>query len=110
MVNAVNYPPLENLSIDPRENEYFALGIPMRLVLDSTIELQGHVLVSAADLKEKKGDFLSYKLELKEEEGKLRYLADVYFANGFLDHVEMKKYKEELQEFASLLQRTVVVR
>lgn len=110
LVNIVRYPPLENLAIDPRENEFFALGIPIRLVLDSTIDLSGRSIVSGADLKEKKGEFLSYKLELKQDQGKLRYTADVYFANGFLDNTEMKKYKGELQEFAGLLQRTVVVK
>jgi hypothetical protein len=110
LVNAIGYPPLDNLGADPRENEFFSLGIPIRLVLDCTIDLAGHVLVSAAGSKEKKGDYVTYKLEIKEEDGNLRYLADVYFANGFLDHLEMKKYRDELQEFASLLQRTVVVR
>jgi hypothetical protein len=110
LVNAVSYPPLENLGSDPRPNEFFALGIPVRLVLDTTVHLAGHVLVSPAEFKEKKGDFLSYTLQLKEENGKLRYFADVYFANGFLDSAEMKKYKQELQEFAAILQRTVIIR
>jgi hypothetical protein len=110
LLNVVSYPPLENLATDPKENEFFALGIPIRLVVDSTIDLSGHTLVTATDSKEKKGEFLSYKLDLKQDKGKLRYTADVYFANGFLDHAEMKKYKNELQEFAGLLQRTVVVK
>ena len=110
LVNAIGYPPLENLGVDPRENEFFALGVPIRLVLNSSIDLSGHVLVSPASLHEKKGQYITYKLEWKEEDGKLRYVADVYFLNGFLNHLEMRKYKEEMQEFASLLQRTVVVR
>jgi transglutaminase-like putative cysteine protease len=110
LINAVSYPPLENLAIDPRENEFFALGTPVRVVVDCTIEISGHSLLSPASTKEQKGKYVSYKVELKEDQGKLHYLADVYFANGFLDNTEMKKYKEELQSFATVLQRTVVMR
>lgn len=109
LVNSLSYPPLENLGVEPSQNEFFALGIPLRLVLDSTIDLGGRRVVTPPVSSEIRGAFVSYKLQWKEEAGKLHYFADVYFANGFLDSLEMKKYREELQEFASELQRTVVI-
>jgi hypothetical protein len=96
--------------VDPRENEFFGLGTPVRVIVDCTIEISGHSLLTPLATKEQKGKYVSYKVELKEDQGKLHYLTDVYFANGFLDNSEMKKYKEELQDFATVLQRTVVMR
>ncbi len=110
LINAVSYPPLENRAQDPQPNEFYSLGVPIRLVVESTIDLAGHVLVSSAVSREKKGEFVTYSVDLREESGKLKYLTDAYFANGFLNDSEMKTYRQELEEFSARIVRTVIVR
>jgi transglutaminase-like putative cysteine protease len=109
LLNAINYSPLEALAYDPQPDQYFSLGNPERFVTDCSVDLSGHKLITAPFKKTQTGKFITYTLELKEDGGKLRYLADTYFANGLLDPVEMKAYQQELRQFSQQLQRVAVV-
>ena len=110
LLNPVRYSAVDAAASEPRHNEYFALGLPIRLVFDSIVHLNGRLLAMSPLQAEKKGEYVTYQLYIKEEQGKLHYLADAYFANGFLDAEEMKKYTKEIREFAAQLQRTVLIR
>jgi len=110
LINAMKYQALDNLAVDPDAGHFFALGTPVRLVIEASADVNGRSLVSSPVHEENKGQYVRYKLDLSEEGGKIRYLADAFFVNGFLDDVEMKQYQKELREFASLIQRTVVIK
>lgn len=110
LINAMKYSALDNLALDPAAGHFFALGTPVRLVIEATADLNGRSIVSSPMREEKKGKYVTYKLDLAEDSGKIRYLADAFFVNGFLDDAEMKQYQQELREFAGLIQRTVVIK
>jgi hypothetical protein len=109
LLNAINYSPLTALAYDPQPDQYYSLGNPERFVTDCSVDLAGHKLITAPFKKTQTGKYITYTLELKEEGGKLRYLADTYFANGLLDPIEMKAYQQELRQFSQQLQRVAVV-
>ncbi|HEY4492865.1 MAG TPA: hypothetical protein VI958_12755, partial [Acidobacteriota bacterium] len=94
----------------PQPEQFFALGNPLRIVVEAEIDLAGHRLVTVPFKKDAKGTFVTYSFELEEREGKLRYLADAFFANGFLNDSEMKRCQQELRDFSALIQRTIIVR
>ncbi len=109
LLNTLNYPPMEGLAYDPQPDQYYALGNPERFVADCTLDLGGHKLITEPFKDEQKGNYVTYSMELKEDGGKLRYLADAYFANGLLDPEEMKQYQQELRQFSAKLQRMAVL-
>lgn len=110
LINPLHYEPVENLSLAPEPDQYFAVGDPVRIILQTEMDLGNRRLVSAPYQKEAKGKYVSYKLELLEKDGRLSYTADTYFANGFLTDAEMTEYQKELREFSGLLQRSVVLK
>ena len=109
LVNPVNYPAFDYLAYEPHPDEYYATGTAVRLIAESSVDLAGKKLVSAPVRSQKQGEFVSYSIELSEENGKLHYLADTYFANGLLADVELKRYQQELRELSALIQRVAVV-
>jgi hypothetical protein len=108
-VNPLRYSALDHLSPDPQPNQFFALGGPVRLILETRIDLSGGRATSNFFKQVGKNQFISYHLELSEKNKELLYFADAFFANGFLDHVEMRRYQKELREFSQLLERMVVI-
>ncbi|HSE40788.1 MAG TPA: DUF3857 domain-containing protein [Acidobacteriota bacterium] len=109
LLNALNYPPLDALAYDPQPDQYYGLGHPERVMADYSVDLAGHKLITVPFKKTQTGKYIAYTLELKEEAGKLHYLADTYFANGLLDPEEMKAYQTELRQFSQELQRIAVI-
>ncbi|HSP05661.1 MAG TPA: DUF3857 domain-containing protein, partial [Acidobacteriota bacterium] len=81
LINPVNYPALNHLAYEPHAGEYYATGSPIRMVTRCSVDLAAGKLISAPLKVEHNGEFISYKIELAEQGGTLRYLADTYFAN-----------------------------
>ena len=103
LLNALNYSSLDGLAYDPQPDQYYSLGDPERIVAESSVDLGGHKLITAPFKKTQTGNYITYTLELKEDAGKVHYLADTYFANGLLDPEEMKAYQKELREFSGTI-------
>src|SRR5262249_4707566 len=109
LVNTIRYPALEYLSIEPKPQQYLSLGSPVRVIVDATLDLAGHHLITNPVNSEKNGNYVAYKVELSEQQGKMHYFADAFFANGLLGDKEVQDGQQELRSFAALLNRTVVL-
>lgn len=109
LINPMNYPALDSLAYEPHPDAYYATGSPVRLVTEYSVDLGGMRLVSAPVKTSRRGEFVSYTMELSAKDGKLHYLADTYFANGLLNGAELKRYQQELYELSALIQRVAVV-
>jgi Transglutaminase-like superfamily len=110
LINPLNYRILEKLSYSPEPGSFFLLGPPLRIVLDYTLDLAGHELISAPYRIDTKGKRMGFKAELFVKDGTLHYSADAFFLNGFLSDSELSEYQNELRQFSSSLQRVVLLR
>ena len=109
LLNTIRYPALDYLSTEPKPEQYLSLGSPVRLIVDATLDLAGHQLITAPVQAEKNGNYVAYKVELSEQQGKVHYFADAFFANGLLNDKEMRDGQQELRSFDALLTRAVVI-
>jgi hypothetical protein len=109
IVNVLNYAPLDFLNEEVTQGKYFALGDPVHKVVEATIDLGGRKFPFGKIAKSKNGKHLNYRFELSEEQGKLRYLADLYFGNGLLNDSEMSEYQQEMKSLRSDLMRSILV-
>ena len=107
-MNPVNYSALEHLAFAPRSGGYYATGSPLRLSAECKVVTPNAPHLRALFQKRARR-IRSLHTGTFQKNGALFDLADVYFANGLLDDVELARYQKELREFSSLLQRTVVL-
>jgi hypothetical protein len=110
LINPLNYQILEKLSYSAEPGDFFLLGLPLRIILETKMDLAGHQLISAPYRIDTKGKHMNFKAELSEKDGVLHYSADAFFLNGFLSDSELSEYQKELGEFSASVQRVVVLR
>src|SRR5262249_49324802 len=108
-INPLDYPVQDVLSLDPKSARFYALGAPVRFIMDSEIDLGGHALTTAPFKHEMKGKYINSTLELSQQNGKVHYTADVLFVNRVLDATELVAYQDEMKQFAAVLDRSIVV-
>lgn len=110
LVNALSYETLQYVNESVTPGKVFALGDPQHRILETTIDLKPKQYPFARINKEKAGKYLSYRVQLFEESGKLHYNADVFFRNGLLDATEMSELQTEIKSLQNDLLRSVYVR
>lgn len=107
-IDAIQYPALRHLDLQPSPRHYYSLGSPVRYIVEGTLDFPSDRLVSTPWHKQFSGKFITFKTDFSESGKQALYFVDVYFSNGLLDQQQLTEYQQELRQFALVLQRTLV--